>query len=343
MGGLNRTEKRVTLKDVARACGYSANTISRALRGDEKLSCHTREFITKTAREMGYIRNLTAQTLRIGRSHLVAIIINDINNPYYTNMASEIDRQLGQSGFNMIIFCCHNDEALAENMIQLAISMSVDGILFCPFSNPSHIIQLKHSNTPYVILDRRIEGISYNSVRLDDESGGYEAAKMLIEHGHKRILYIAGPYVNSSQGDRQRGILRAFSDYGLDPAQLRILPWSKLPAEKKAGQFYPLLLPLDYTGLIAYSDHIAYHCLNDFRMHGVQVPKDVSMVSFDHIRRYNSSFPLLNSVTAKEQTVAELAVKVLLDQIHNVDTEDQNIVLPIMVHDDGTVIDCPCA
>lgn len=315
---MNRPEKSVTLKDVAKACGYSANTISRALRGDKKLPDHTRETIAKTAREMGYIRNLTAHTLRIGRSHLVAIIINDINNPYYTNMASEIDRQLSRSGFHMIIFCCHNDESLAENMIQLAISMSVDGILFCPFSNPSHI-------------------------RLDDESGGYEAAKMLIEHGHRRILYIAGPYVNSSQGDRQRGILRAFGDYGLDASQLRILPWSALPAEKKAGQFFPLLLPLDYTALIAYNDYVAYHCLNDFRMHGVQVPRDISMVSFDHIRRYNSSFPLLNSVTAREETVSEVAVRVLLEQIQHSETENQNIVLPITVHDDGTVVDCPGA
>ena len=340
---MNRPEKSVTLKDVAKACGYSANTISRALRGDKKLPDHTRETIAKTAREMGYIRNLTAHTLRIGRSHLVAIIINDINNPYYTNMASEIDRKLSRSGFHMIIFCCHNDESLAENMIQLAISMSVDGILFCPFSNPSHIIQLKNSNTPYVILDRRIEGLSYNSVRLDDESGGYEAAKMLIEHGHRRILYIAGLYVNSSQGDRQRGILRAFGDYGLDASQLRILPWSALPAEKKAGQFFPLLLPLDYTALIAYNDYVAYHCLNDFRMHGVQVPRDISMVSFDHIRRYNSSFPLLNSVTAREETVSEVAVRVLLEQIQHSETENQNIVLPITVHDDGTVVDCPGA
>ena len=78
-------------------------------------------------------------------------------------------------------------------------------------------------------------------------------------------------------------------------------------------------------------------------MHGVQVPRDISMVSFDHILRYNSSFPLLNSVTAREETVSEVAVRVLLEQIQHSETENQNIVLPITVHDDGTVVDCPGA
>ena len=115
------------------------------------------------------------------------------------------------------------------------------------------------------------------------------------------------------------------------------------PRKKRRDSSSPLLLPLDYTALIAYNDYVAYHCLNDFRMHGVQVPRDISMVSFDHILRYNSSFPLLNSVTAREETVSEVAVRVLLEQIQHSETENQNIVLPITVHDDGTVVDCPGA
>ena len=333
-----RSDKRVTLKDVAKVCGYSANTISRALRGDQKLPEKTRSLISQTAQEMGYIRNMSAQTLRLGRSHTVAIIINAINNPYYTNMASDINLYLNQNGFNMMLFCCKNDENLAEQMIQLSISMCVDGILFFPFSSSKHIIQLENSGIPFVVMDRWIEGLSYNNVRLDDESGGYEAARMLLEYGHRDILYIAGPYINSSQGDRQRGIFRAFDEYRVDRSKLRVLPWSMLPGQGEAGEYYPLLLPLNYTAMIAYNDDIAYHCMNELRMHGIRVPEEISMIGFDHIRRHNSSFPLLNSVTAKEQTVSEVAVKVLLEQMQDVHMKKANIVLPIVVHDDGTVV-----
>ena len=90
--------------------------------------------------------------------------------------------------------------------------------------------------------------------------------------------------------------------------------------------------------MIAYNDDIAYHCMNELRMHGIRVPEEISMIGFDHIRRHNSSFPLLNSVTAKEQTVSEVAVKVLLEQMQNVHMKKANIVLPIVVHDDGTVV-----
>lgn len=121
---------RITLKDVAEACSYTVNTVSRALRDDPRLPPATRTKIRQTAVTMGYIRNSLASTLRSGKSGNVAVIVNDIHNLHFCNMLSKMDVELRRAGYNMMVLCMQLDESLAEQMIHSAISQSVDGILF---------------------------------------------------------------------------------------------------------------------------------------------------------------------------------------------------------------------
>ena len=331
-----RNTNRVTLKKVALSCGYSANTVSRALRGDERLPDATRERIIRTARDMGYVPNSSACTLRLGNSRTIAVVINDINNPYYTNMVSEIDRFLSETQYRMMILPCRDDEETAGKMIEMAISHCVDGIMFFPYNNKAHILRLQQSGIPFVLMDRWLSGVETNVVRLDDEAGGYVAAECLIKLGHRRILYIAGPNVNSSQIDRQKGILKAFSDFGLSRDTLATLPWDKLSDGIKTTDYHTLFNPRDYSAVIAYNDYIAYNCINDLRAHGVRVPEDLAMIGFDYIRRYNSCFLPLSSVSAADRSVAEVAVQLLMRHILNPRLPKQEIVLPVSIRHGGT-------
>ena len=201
---IQRNVNRITLKDVASRCGYSANTVSRALRGDKLLPQSTQEQIRQVAHDMGYVPNSSASTLRLGSSRMVAVVINDINNPYYTNMVGELDEYLSEQKYKLMILPCRDDERIAENMLKLAISQCVDGIVFFPYNNIEHIRLLRRSSIPFVMLDRWLPGVEENVVRMDDEAGGYAAAECLLRRSHKQILYIAGPDVNSSQRLRRR-------------------------------------------------------------------------------------------------------------------------------------------
>lgn len=92
---------RVTQKEISTICNCSINTVSRALRNDANIAKHTRKRILQVAQEMGYVRNSSASTLRLGVSKMVAIIINDVRNPYYTNMVIDIDKYLTLHGYSM--------------------------------------------------------------------------------------------------------------------------------------------------------------------------------------------------------------------------------------------------
>lgn len=334
---------RVTLKDLAVACGFSINTVSRALRNDTKISENTRKLIAQTAQDMGYIRNSSASTLRSGRSYTIAVIVNDITNPYYCNLLAQIDQCLHERGYHMMILCSHQDEQLASQMIEIAISQSVDGILFFPFNTPLHVHALKHSGVPFVLLDRRIAGVSASIARLDDEMGGYLAAKHLLELGHRKLLYMAGPHINSSQKDRQSGIDRAFAEFDLSPSALRVLPWDHLPDfSDMSGNLLQLLQPLDFSAVICFNDVLAYHCMNVLRQIGVRIPEDISLVGFDYIRRGSSYLPPLTSVTGEKCSVALPAVELLLNHIDRPELAPQELVFPVKLEINGTTASVSC-
>lgn len=334
---ISNGSQRVTLKDIALKCGYTANTVSRALRNDEKLPESTRLSIQALAQKMGYVPNSSARALRYGSSHTIAVIINDITNPYYANMLSQIDQLLKGKNYHIMILCTQLDEELASEMIQLAAAQSVDGILFFPFNNAQHIRQLHASGIPFVMIDRWIPNVEADIARIDDFSAGYMMVRHLLELGHRHFLYMAGPFVNSSQVDRQNGITEALQAAGLDlETHLRILPWDSMPDEPSPVDVIDLLSPFDYTAILAFNDVRAYLAMNALHTAGIRVPEDISIVGIDHIRWRNTYLPPLTSVTPAGQNVASKAIELLFDRIEQPDIAFRHHVLPIRIHMDGT-------
>ena len=123
---------RVTLKDIANECGYTANTVSRAMRNDPHLPEGTRKMIRETAARLGYIPNKVASSLRSGKSHVIAVIVNDLHNQHFCQMLGKMDAELQKAGYSLLILCMQLNEELAEQQINTAISLSVDGILYFP-------------------------------------------------------------------------------------------------------------------------------------------------------------------------------------------------------------------
>ncbi len=328
---------RVTLKDVAAACGYTVNTVSRAMRGDARLPEGTRRRIQETAGQMGYIRNSLASSLRSGKSHTVAVIVNDVHNLHFCNMLSLIDRDLRNAGYDMMIMCMQLNENLGEQLIHAAISNSVDGILYFPYhNNRVHVEYMQKNHVPFVLLDRWIQDVVADNARCDDVQGGRLAGRHLAELGHRRFLFLSGVNSSSSQPDRLEGFLSAIREYGLSEADVRIVPGEEVESALAVGDIGPLLEPFDFTAVVSFRDEVSYLALKALDERGITVPGDVSIVSFDHLRAGIPYLPRLTSIYAAGGSVASAGVRLLLNRIAHPELPPQIEVLPVALYDEGT-------
>ena len=328
---------RITLRDVAGACGYTVNTVSRALRGDSRLPESTRLKIREIAVRMGYIRNSLASTLRSGRSGNVAVIVNDVHNLHFCNMLTVMDSELRKAGYNIMVLCMGLNEELGERLIRSAISQSVDGILYFPYmNNPEHIEVMRKNHVPFVLLDRRINDIVTDNVRCDDRRGGFLAGTHLAGLGHRKYLFLSGENRSSSQVDRLEGFMQAMREYGIPESNIRVVPGEKVEAALADSTLREHLFPLDYTAIVSFRDEVSYPVMLELADMGMEMPRDISIVSFDHLRGDIPYLPKLTSIFSEGQDVASNGVRLLLDRIEHPDLPPQVIVLPVRLFDEGT-------
>ena len=293
--------------------------------------------IREAAVRMGYIRNSLASTLRSGRSGNIAVIVNDVHNLHFCNMLTVMDSELRQAGYNIMVLCMGLNEELGEHLIRSAISQSVDGILYFPYmNNRSHIEIMQKNNMPFVLLDRRIQDIVTDNVRCDDRQGGFLAGVHLAGLGHKKYLFLSGENRSSSQIDRLEGFMQAMSEYGIPESNIRVVPGEKVEAALADSTLRELLFPLDYTALVSFRDEVSYPVMLELADMGLEIPKDISIVSFDHLRGDIPYLPKLTSIFSEGQSVASNGVRLLLNRIEHPDLPPQVIVLPVRLFDEGT-------
>ena len=328
---------RVTLKDIAKECGYSVNTVSRALRGDKRLSEESRILIRETADHMGYIPNTMASSLRSGRSRMIAVIVNDLHNQHYCDLINRMDRELRSKNYNLMILCMQLEDSLAEKLIHTAISLSVDGILYFPSFGQRHYIEYMTANhMPYVLLDRRVSDLETDTVRCDDEQGGYLAGQHLIELGHRRFLYLSGVDLSSSQIDRLNGFMRAIRESGIPENHVQVVPGYQVEDALSSNSLSNLILPGEYTAVVCFRDEVAYPVMRALQKHGRSIPEDISVISFDNLYAEDPSRPAVTSIYSRDQNIAALGVQMLLERIENAGIPPRNVVLPVCVFDHGT-------
>lgn len=327
---------RVTLKDVANECGYTANTVSRAMRNDSRLPECTRQIIRETAARLGYIPNKMASSLRSGKSHVVAVIVNDLHNQHFCQMLGKMDAELQSAGYSLLILCMQLNEELAQQLINTAISLSVDGILYFPhLRSQTPIKSMLDSHIPFVLLDRRVEDFTVDTVRCDDENGGYIAGNYLAELGHRKYLYLSGLDISSSQIDRLAGFKRAMKEHGIPEENIRIIPGEIAEDALSNGRIADLLYPLDYTAMVSFRDELAYPAVNALRTRGISVPEDISVISFDNLSGGNPNLLPLTSIYAEEIDVAGEGVRTLLERIDDPNLSARTKILPVRIFNEN--------
>jgi LacI family transcriptional regulator len=182
------------MKDIARDLGVSVITVSKVLRNHPDVGDETRERVLARVKEVDYRPNLAARGLVNGRTYLVGLVVPDLLHPFFAEIAKSLSEALRQSGYYLIVSSSDEDPDLEEAEINQLLARRLDTLIIASCRSTVELFfRIEKQKTPYVLIDRRVPGLSANFVGVDDEAVGTLATKHLIDIGCRRIAHIRGP------------------------------------------------------------------------------------------------------------------------------------------------------
>jgi LacI family transcriptional regulator len=303
-GGLARRAANPTLRDVAAAAGVHVSTVSKVL-GDGGIVVRpdTRDRILAAARELRYRPNASARSLRLKRTGALGMFLPDFTNPVYATIVRGAVRRAEELGYVMLLAEIRDNVPDAYH--HLVLENRIDGLIIATAQASSSLArELRKENIPHVFVNRRVRG-AQRSVTVDDEAGAACAADALHSHGHRRIAMISGPASTDTARRRANGFVRACRRLRLEPIVSDEQPYTR------AGGYAAMesLLsgrPLP-TGVFASNLLAGIGALAAVHAHGLEVPDDVSLITFDD-ESAEFTHPPLTTVRMPLREMGEAAV-----------------------------------
>ncbi len=308
----------VTIKDISREAAVSIATVSKVLNGDySKVSDETRDRILKVADELHYRPNLLARGLVSQKFHMIGLIIPDISNPYYADMARGMSDEALRFGYNAMISNTDQMHSRELSAIQSMVEYNVSGLILAGGTNTKQESQelLRRYRIPFVSVENYTAGMEY-CVYVDNFTGSYKAVSHLIQRGHRQIAYITGyGSLHAPEDDRLRGFEQAMADHHLpvDPYLLECGSYTMETGYRKTLQLLGRGIP--FTAIACGNDLIALGAFRAVREHKMKVPQDISLVGFDDVYLSSTMEPRLTTVKQPAYEIGVYAIKMLLDRI----------------------------
>jgi LacI family transcriptional regulator len=307
-----------SVKEVARHAGVSVGTVSNVLNRPDVVAPETRQRVLDAIETLGFVRNESARHLRTGRSHTVGLVVLDVANPFFTDVARGADSMVDEMGSTLIL--CHSAEDAAREARHLAMleEQRVQGVLITPVDSSSpHIDRLMAHGIPVVLVDRA--GRRHQcSVAVNDELGGRLAVDHLLERGHSAIAFVGGPFSIQQVADRHRGAHSAVAER--NGARLEIIETSSLKvsngqdAGRRLLDFPPEQRP---TAVFCANDLLALGMLQEAVQHALRVPDDLAIVGYDDIGFAAAAAVPLSSVRQPREHLGRTAAQLLAEEVND--------------------------
>ncbi|MCX7047413.1 MAG: LacI family DNA-binding transcriptional regulator [Candidatus Sumerlaeota bacterium] len=276
----------LTMKEIALRADVTRQTVSAVVNHKAWVSQATRERVERIIQEAGYQPNRHARSLAGQASHLIGVIVRDIQNPFFTKLIDAIDAALTPAGYTILYVNIKESVENEIRAIQTLMAYHVDGIIITPAhgaASRDHLWHLSQSSTPFVSL-HPLPGIRGNSVTMDDQAAGFLAAEHLIETGHRHFCFLQGPPGATSTTERIQGYKNALLKYHVPFDETMIVPAGHRP-EHGYQAALGVLRKKDnpFTALIAFSDFVALGVYKAAHELGIAIPDQLSVVSFDDV------------------------------------------------------------
>lgn len=303
------------IREVAAHAGVSVGTVSNVLNRPAQVSEGTRGKVERAMVELGFVRNSPAGALRAGRSTSLGLVVLDIGNPFFTEMARGVEQAASERGHAVLL--CNSDGSRSRQGIHLTFleEQRVGGVLVTPVdSDTTHLDLLRARGTAVVLLDEPGRD-DRCSVAVDDVCGGELAIGHLLQLGRRNIVYIGGPASIRQSTDRGEGAARAVVAAGLSPR--RVLRRVVIPALNggEGHQAVPAILEGRPDAVFCANDVVALGVLRGLIEAGLSVPDDVALIGYDDIEFAATAAVPLTSIRQPAQQLGRTAASLLLDEM----------------------------
>lgn len=329
MPKLKIASRSVTMRDVAKAAGVSQSTVSRVLSqtvSDIAISDETYDRVHEAVRMLGYYPNLTARSLRTQRSHMIAIMIADISNPFYHFITRTVQDIAVHHNYDVLISNTDHIHEYEKRFCETMMHRPVDGIILVPYHLTDDDIArlLHHTGAAITVLGSHIQHPGVDVISADDETATYDAVRWLIEEKkHRRIGFIgASPHFPVSTR-RERGYRRALHEAGLplDAALIQEGDWTHASGYRAMQTL--LSNEARPSAVFACNDTMAIGGLNAALDHGMHVPSDVAIVGFDNVPTASLVRPALTTVAQYPVEIGKQLAQALFERIEGNYTGEQ--------------------
>lgn len=320
----------VSVKDVAAAAGVSVGTVSNVLNRPARVAPETVARVTAVIDELGFVRNDAARQLRAGRSRTIGLVVLDVRNPFFTEVARGAEERAGEHGLSVLLANSDETQDREATYLDLFEEQRVFGVLVTPVAeNLPRLVRMRDRGIPTVLVDRESQDASFASVAVDDVEGGRLAAEHLLAIGRRRIAFVGGPIAIRQVADRLAGAQSAIAARG---GELEFIGTDALTVDegRRAGR---LILAREVSrrpdAVFAANDLLALGILQSLVMippsaphgtdarrggpGGVRVPDDIALIGYDDIDFSAAAVIPLSSIRQPAALIGSTAVDLLLE------------------------------
>lgn len=306
----------ISMKDVASHAGVSVGTVSNVINRPDRVGARTRTRVLSVIDQLGYVRSETARQLRVGSSRLMAVLVLDLANPFFVELARGAQAAARAAGLRVMVCSSVQDPTEEAEYLALFAEQRVRGVLITPADiSGSSLPLLQRYGIPHVFADRVVPADRACSVSVDDVLGAALAVQHLTSLGHTRIGFINGPPRLAQCQDRLNGAQRAIREAGHSPDGLQVLEVGQLDVASGRDAGARLLgLSERPTAVFCANDLIGLGVLQALFAAGVRVPDDVALVGYDDIELAGAAAVPLTSVRQPARRIGAAAAELLMDE-----------------------------
>lgn len=321
---------KVTIRDVASACGVDVSTVSRSLRGVHGISEETRQRVLEAAERLRYVPNRMARGLATGRSQSLALLISDIRNPFFAAVVSGAEDRAFAAGYDLILGNADLEPERQMRYIRSLVQKQVDGLVMNSVTalSKSEIVELLGYRLPTVLLIRPRDAGAFSTVSADNFEGGRIAGSYLLKLGHRRLALLTGSPRHSNLWARGQGFRRALQEAGSNG---RCVVMRGDHTQEGGAELARRLFRAhpEVTAVFAGNDAMAYGVLRAAAEIGKRIPSDLSLVGFDNVDLSAIVHPPLTTVHQPKYEMGKAAVEILLRKIQEENPVTEHRVLGV--------------